>query len=78
MFSIIFLRSANAFFHFSFLQIGEKVELVLGYERFGDAVSGPLLPGNRGTIIELQGAQGLRYVTCRASLFRYLVCHKIL
>jgi hypothetical protein len=61
------LRSANTIFYFSFLQIGEKVELVVGYERFGDAASGPLLPGNRGTIIELQGAQGLRYVTDRAS-----------
>jgi hypothetical protein len=39
----------------------------VGYERFGDAASGSLLPGNRGTIIELQGAQGLRYVTGRAS-----------
>lgn len=34
--------------------IGDKVELVEGYERFGDAANGPLLPGERGTIIELQ------------------------
>lgn len=35
-------------------EVGEKVELVGGYERFGDAANGPLLPGERGTIIELQ------------------------
>jgi len=41
-------------------QIGEKVELASNYERFGDAINGPLVPGNRGTIIDLQGAQGSR------------------
>ena len=30
------------------------------YERFGDASNGPLLPGDRGTVIELQVAEGLR------------------
>jgi hypothetical protein len=35
-------------------EIGEKVELVEGYERFGDAANGPLLPGDRGSVIELQ------------------------
>lgn len=58
-------------------QIGEKVELVRNYERFGDAASGPLLPGDRGTIIEFQGIEGSRYVsrsdyvlkTCSCSIF---------
>ena len=36
------------------------MELVKNYERFGDASNGPLLPGNRGTVIELQVARGLR------------------
>jgi hypothetical protein len=35
---------------------------VEGYERFGDASSGPLLPGDRGTIIEMQnGSSGEKY-----------------
>ncbi|KAG7373198.1 HECT-domain ubiquitin-transferase [Nitzschia inconspicua] len=34
--------------------VGGKVELVEGYERFGDAANGPLQPGDRGTVIELQ------------------------
>jgi len=41
-------------------RVGEKVELASNYERFGDATNGPLLPGNRGIIIELQGEQGSR------------------
>jgi hypothetical protein len=41
--------------------VGDMVELVVGYERFGDAANGPLLPGERGTIIELQkGPSGER------------------
>jgi hypothetical protein len=35
-------------------QIGDKVELVDGYERYGDAASGPLLIGDRGVVVELQ------------------------
>jgi hypothetical protein len=46
-------------------EIGEKVELVEGYERFGDAANGPLLPGDRGTVIELQTASSDEmYVHC--------------
>lgn len=42
-------------------QIGDRVELVEGYERFGDAINGPLAPGERGTIVELQqGPEGER------------------
>lgn len=36
------------------LQIGDKVELVEGYERYGDATSGPLQVGDRGVVVELQ------------------------
>jgi hypothetical protein len=46
-------------------EIGEKVELVEGYERFGDAANGPLLPGDRGSVIELQKvASDEMYVIC--------------
>mmetsp|Transcript_36670 Transcript_36670/g.88593 ORF Transcript_36670/g.88593 Transcript_36670/m.88593 type:complete len:2896 (+) Transcript_36670:158-8845(+) len=42
-------------------QVGDRVELVEGYERFGDAVNGPLVPGERGVIVELQqGPEGER------------------
>jgi hypothetical protein len=45
-------------------QVGDRVELVEGYERFGDAINGPLVPGERGIIVELQqGPEGERYVT---------------
>ena len=30
------------------------VELVDGYERFGDAVNGSLQPGDRGTVVDFQ------------------------
>lgn len=44
-------------------QIGDKVELVEGYERFGDASSGPLQVGDRGVVVELQrGPNGERWV----------------
>ena len=44
-------------------QVGDRVELVEGYERFGDAINGPLVPGERGVIVELQqGPEGERYV----------------
>jgi hypothetical protein len=36
------------------LQVGDKVELADGYERFGDASTGPLQPGNRGTVVDVQ------------------------
>ena len=49
-------------------QVGDRVELVEGYERFGDAVNGPLVPGERGLIVELQqGPEGERYVQFRCS-----------
>ena len=38
-------------------QVGDKVELVDGYERFGDAANGPLHPGERGTVIDVQESQ---------------------
>jgi hypothetical protein len=45
------------------LELGDRVELVEGYERFGDAVNGPLTPGERGIIVEFQlGPEGERYV----------------
>ena len=44
-------------------QIGDKVELVEGYERFGDASSGPLQVGDRGVVVEMQrGPNGERWV----------------
>jgi hypothetical protein len=47
-------------------EIGDIVELVDGYERFGDAANGPLLPGDRGSVIELQKASSDEmYVFCR-------------
>ena len=43
------------------IQVGDKVELVEGYERFGDAANGPLHPGERGVVIDLQeGPNGER------------------
>lgn len=35
-------------------QAGDKVELVEGYERFGDATNGPLQPGDRGRVVDFQ------------------------
>lgn len=44
-------------------QVGDKVEVVEHYERYSDASSGPLRPGDRGTIMEIQrGPRGDRYV----------------
>lgn len=45
-------------------EIGEKVELVEGYERFGDAANGPLQPVDRGTVIELQKASSGEMYVC--------------
>lgn len=43
------------------VQIGDKVELKKGYENKGDAAGGPLQPGERGTVVELQqGPNGQR------------------
>jgi hypothetical protein len=51
------------------VQRGDKVELVEGYEKFGDALGGPLRPGDRGTVVELQnGPTGERYVNDLYSL----------
>ena len=48
------------------------MELIEGYERFGDATSGPLLPGDRGTIIEMQyGPSGERYENSMPILNRF-------
>ena len=42
---------------------GDKVELVEGYEKYEDASGGPLKPGDRGTVVEVQnGPNGERYV----------------
>ena len=38
----------------SFRQVGDKVELVEDFERFLDEPGGPLKPGDRGTVVELQ------------------------
>jgi len=46
---------------FRFPQVGDKVELVDGYEKFGDASGGPLQPGERGVVVDLQnGPNGER------------------
>ena len=44
--------SANA----SSVEKGDRVQLVEGYEKFGDAAGGPMRPGDRGTVVELQGS----------------------
>lgn len=45
-------------------QIGDKVELVEGFERYGDASSGPLQVGDRGIVVDVQrGPNGEKYVT---------------
>ena len=38
------------------IEKGDRVQLVEGYEKFGDAAGGPLRPGDRGVVVELQGA----------------------
>ena len=48
---------------FSFVQVGDRVELADGYEKFGDASGGPLQPGDRGVVVEVQnGSPGERFV----------------
>jgi len=45
----------------SSFEVGDKVEVSEGYERYGDAASGPLRPGYRGTVMEVQrGPRGDR------------------
>ncbi len=45
----------------SSFRVGDKVEIVDGSNRYGDASNGPLKPGDLGTVIELQrGARGDR------------------
>jgi hypothetical protein len=34
---------------------GDRVQLTTGYEKYGDAAGGPLRPGDRGVVVELQG-----------------------
>lgn len=46
------------------IQVGDRVELVEGYESKGDAHAGNLQAGDRGRVIELQqGPNGERYAT---------------
>ena len=40
----------------SSVEKGDRVQLVEGYEKFGDAAGGPLRPGDRGVVVELQGS----------------------
>lgn len=43
------------------MQVGNIVELVEGYEKYGDAARGPMVPGDRGQVVEVQqGANGER------------------
>lgn len=45
----------------SLLQIGDIVELVEGYENYGDASRGPMVTGDRGQVVEVQqGSNGER------------------
>jgi hypothetical protein len=44
-------------------EVGDKVELAVGYNRYGDAVCGPLQIGDRGIVVEVQkGPNGEKYV----------------
>ena len=50
-------------FRIGTFQIGDKVELVEGFDRYGDASSGPLQLGDRGIVVDVQkGANGEMYV----------------
>lgn len=45
------------------------MELAKGYEKLGDATGGPLLPGDRGIVVELQrGPNGETYVLSKKVL----------
>lgn len=53
----------------SAVEKGDRVQLVEGYEKYGDAAGGPLRPSDRGVVVELQGSpNGERYVTCESDL----------
>lgn len=44
-------------------EVGDKVELAEGYDRYGDAICGPLQIGDRGIVVEVQkGPNGEKYV----------------
>jgi hypothetical protein len=44
-------------------QIGDRVELIEGYDKYGDALGGPLQPRERGVVVDVQnGSKGERYV----------------
>jgi hypothetical protein len=50
-------RNPTKFSHFGCVlatQVGDKVELVDCYSKFGDAMGGPLQIGDRGTVIEVK------------------------
>jgi hypothetical protein len=40
-------------------EVGDKVELVDSYTKYGDASGGPLQPGDRGTVIEVKRGPGV-------------------
>ena len=40
-------------------QVGDKVELVDSYTKYGDASGGPLQPGDRGAVIQVKKGQGV-------------------
>jgi len=53
--------SSNAQHGVFMFEVGDKVEVSVGYDRYGDAASGPLRPGDRGTVLEVQrGPRGDR------------------
>jgi hypothetical protein len=70
-----YLGIVAQFFSLPTLQVGDKVELVEGFERYGDALGGPLQAGDRGVVVELQrGPNGEKYVASNVSvpcLFHY-------
>jgi hypothetical protein len=55
------IRCIHPFQYLAMMQVGDKVELVESYEKYGDSSGGPLQPGDRGTVVELQqGPNGER------------------
>ena len=52
------LYTLCAVYSYQFLsKIGDRVELVEGFELFGDCSEGPLQPGDRGIVVDLQNGQ---------------------
>jgi hypothetical protein len=45
---------ANFYFITDLFQVGDRVELAEDFEKYGDAVGGPLRVGDRGVVVELQ------------------------